>query len=129
MDYPFEMDNPFRIVAWNCRGASLKSAAWTYLLELDPDVALLQEVTAVPASVLGAYAWAGAPAVKLSGLPQRFQTGVLVKGDIVGDVALPAPNGWVARELEFFRGNFVAKQLRLRGGFVLEPVMDLVRRG
>lgn len=116
------MNHRFRIVAWNCRRAALKSGVWDYLLELDPDVALLQEVISVPPSVLDVYASAEATAVTRTGGPQRFRTAVLVRGEIAGDVELPAPNEWVARELAFFRGNFVAKQVTLRTGLDLKVI-------
>jgi hypothetical protein len=40
-----------RVLIWNCRGASVSSAIWDYLQEISPDIALLQEVGAVPSSV------------------------------------------------------------------------------
>ncbi len=116
------MDQRFRIVAWNCRRAALKSGAWDYLLELDPDVALLQEVGAVPPRVSDVYTSAEATPVTRTGRPQRFRTAVLVRGEIAGDVELPAPSGWVARELAFFMGNFVAKRVTLRNGLDLKVI-------
>ena len=116
------MSEQFRIVAWNCRRASRSSKAWDYLLELDPDVVLLQEVGGIPDHVASVFAFASATPVTLSGKPQRFQTSVLAKGQITNDIELLAPNDWVARELEFFRGNFVAKQLRLQNGLDLKVV-------
>ena len=32
----------FRVVSWNMRRAPQSSKAWEYLLELEPDIALLQ---------------------------------------------------------------------------------------
>ncbi len=116
------MDYRFRVVAWNCRRAALKSSAWDYLLELNPDVALLQEVTAVPPRVLEVYASAEATAVTRTGRHQRFRTAVLVRGEITGDVELPALNEWVARELTFFKGNFVAKRVMLCSGLDLKVI-------
>lgn len=116
------MNNPFRIVAWNCHGASLGSRAWDYLLELDPDVALLQETRKIPPVVLATYAWSGEPAVMSSGAPTQVQTGVLVKGEIIGDIPMPAPSEWIARELEISRGNLIAKRVRLRSGLVLKVI-------
>jgi hypothetical protein len=40
-----------RIVAWNCRRARATSDAWEYFRELDPHVALLQEVTDLPDNI------------------------------------------------------------------------------
>jgi len=116
------MNPPFRIVAWNCRRASHVSGAWDYLLELDPDVALLQEVGGVPDRVADVYAIASATPVTRAGNPQRFRTAVLVKGTISGDVELPAPTEWVARELAFFRGGFVARRVTLHNGLSLTVI-------
>lgn len=116
------MDHQFRIVVWNCRRAGHKSGAWDYLLELDPDVALLQEVVTVPARVSDEYASAEATPVTRTGRPQRFRTVVLVRGEIAEDVELPAPNEWVAQELAFFRGNFVAKRVTLRRSLDLKVI-------
>jgi exonuclease III len=116
------MSDRFRIVAWNCRRASAMSAAWHYLEELDPDVALLQEVGTLPDQITSAYAVASAIPVTDTGRPQRFQTAVLVKGEIMADVELYPPNDWVARELDFFRGNFVAKQVILPNGLELKVI-------
>jgi hypothetical protein len=37
------LDETFRAITWNCRRAGARSALWDYFMELDPDVALLQE--------------------------------------------------------------------------------------
>jgi len=116
------MNQTFRVITWNCRHASVKSRLWDYLLELDPDVALLQDFVAIPGQVLRVYAHAQATAVTKTGGPQRFYTGVLVKGVISGDLPLPAPNSWVARELAIFTGNFVAKHVTLHNGITLKVV-------
>lgn len=104
------MSSNLRIVAWNCRRASRTSGAWDYLLELDPDVALLQEVGAVPERVEDVYAIASATPVARAGNPQRFRTAVLVKGTIGAEVALPAPTEWVAR------ARVLLRQLRRKTG-------------
>jgi exonuclease III len=116
------MSDQFRVVAWNCRRASLGSAAWDYLLELNPDVALLQETGLIPDRVAAAYETAIATPVTDSGKPQGFRTAVMVKGTILGELELRVPVEWVARELEFFRGNFVAKRAVLHNGFKLDLI-------
>jgi exonuclease III len=120
--YPSKMSNNVRIVAWNCRRASAKSAAWHYLEELQPDVALLQEVGTLPDQITRGYAVASAVPVADTGRPQGFTTAVLVKGEIKAEVALLPPNEWVARELDFFRGNFVAKHVVLPNGLDLKVI-------
>ena len=50
------MSEPLKVVTWNLHRASAASGAWHYLLELDPDIALLQEVNSVPPEVTREYA-------------------------------------------------------------------------
>ena len=40
-----------RILSWNCRRASSGHPLWSYFEELAPDVAILQEVTGLPAGI------------------------------------------------------------------------------
>lgn len=39
-------------MSWNCKHASSTSRLWNYLLELDSDVALLQDFGTVPEHIL-----------------------------------------------------------------------------
>jgi len=116
------MVQTFRVVAWNCRRASRTSHAWDYLLELDPDVALLQDFGKIPASVSQVYSSTEDAAVIETGRPRRFGTGVLVKGTVDADLPMPAPNEWVTQELEILKGNFVAKAVTLHNGFRLNII-------
>jgi endonuclease/exonuclease/phosphatase family metal-dependent hydrolase len=116
------MSDSVCIVAWNCRRASRASAAWAYLRDLAPDVALLQEVGALPDHITDIYASALATPLTRSGRPQRFQTALLVKGTITGEVALSPPNAWVARELAAFHGSFLAKEIVLASGVALRVI-------
>lgn len=100
-----------RIITWNCRRAAAGSALWEYFAELDPDVALLQEVMSVPAAVLARYSCQMVRAMGKAGTPQRFNTAILVKGEIGPPVPLVAPSHWVAAELRLFAGNLVAHQV------------------
>jgi hypothetical protein len=64
-----DMNLQHRIVTWNCNG---RAAAWDYLLDLHPDVALLQEVGPIPEQVKKVYdTRLAAPRTK-TGKPQRF---------------------------------------------------------
>lgn len=112
----------YRIVTWNCRRASKSSQLWDYLLELDPDVAILQDYGTIPERVLQAYFHAQNTAVSVGrGAPRSF-TGILVKGESVEDIRLSAPTEWVARELEHFREFFTAKRIRLHSGVDLNVI-------
>jgi exonuclease III len=102
----------FRIITWNCRRAAADSALWDYFDELDPDVALLQEVMSVPPTVLTRYSCQMERAMGKAGAPQRFFTAILVKGQIDRQVPLVAQGDWVEAELRLFAGNLVARQVR-----------------
>jgi hypothetical protein len=69
----------FRVVTWNCRRASTTSKLWQYLLELDADIALLQDYGTVPASVLQLYSHTANAPLRGGGAPRR-QSGILFKG-------------------------------------------------
>lgn len=114
------MGSTFRILTWNCRRASTTSRLWDYLLELDPDVALLQDFGAVPEHVLQQYTHApNTKALAGDGAP-RHMTGVLFKGTGVADLPLPAPVDWVARELDTYGEFFAAKEVTLHSGITLK---------
>ena len=104
-----------RIIAWNIRRASATSAAWRIFACLDPDLALLQEVTDIPASVKESFGIKTCTAAGRLGAPQSFGTAVLTKGDIIGDGVLHSEYPWVNCQIESFRGNLVPSVVRLGG--------------
>lgn len=110
----------FRVVTWNCRSASRTSGLWDYLLELAPDVAILQDFRVVPEAVLQVYHHARNLRPLPNGRAPRHMTGVLVKDLEVADIELPAPVEWVARELENFREFCTGKFLTLHNGLRLK---------
>lgn len=116
------MEQTFRVVTWNCRRASSKSRAWDYLLELNPDVALLQDFGNIPECVSRVYSYARDTVVSGTGRSQPSAAGVLVKGTVDADVPLPSPNEWVARELAILSENFIAKAVTLHNGYRLKVI-------
>lgn len=114
------MTSTFRIVTWNCRRAAVGSGLWDYLLELKPDVALLQDYGAIPDRVLDVYTHAPNGTVFGSERAPRHMSGVLLRGVTTEDIALPAPNDWVARELENWKEFFTAKAISLHTGIRLK---------
>lgn len=112
----------FRVVTWNCRRASAASGLWDYLLELDPDVALLQDFGSVPDRVRSQYTHAMNVKPPAANRAPRHMTGVLVKSADVEDLPLPAPNEWVARELENMGEFLNAKVVTLSGGIRLKVI-------
>ncbi len=94
------MKKTFRVVTWNCRCATAENRRlWDYLLKLDPDIALLQEVGGFPDSIRSRFACDSDYAMGKSGSPSRVRTGLLVKGYIGKAVTLTAPTGRVPPEL------------------------------
>jgi exonuclease III len=113
------MNQTFRVITWNCRRASLKSGLWDYLLEIDPDVALLQDYGTIPERVMQVYVHAQNSASAETSRAPRFMTGILVKGNCTEEVPLPAPTEWVAQELEIFKEYFTARAVTLHNGVSL----------
>lgn len=104
-----------RICTWNMRRATQHSdAAWEYLLELDPHVALLQEIASIPAKVAARYALLMRRASGKAGQPQRFSTAVLVRGIIQEEIRLSSRHDWVNSELQRFSGNLVPAEIVLQ---------------
>ena len=60
--------------------------SWNYFIEIDPDLALLQEVNEIPRSIKDQYDYRYLKARKQSGEDQRFGNAVLVKGEIFEDI-------------------------------------------
>lgn len=94
-----------RLVVWNMRRASPGSAAWDYLLALDPDIALLQEVGGLPEGVTGLYYCASSRPKSKAGKPQRFENVIVSRLPLQNGLSLTSDIDWVQRELEVFSGN------------------------
>lgn len=101
------------MISWNCNRAASSRRSWEYLLELAPDVALLQEVGSIPESVKALYSVQSQIARKENGAEQSFMTVVLAKPDIQASFQLSSRLTWVQRELQWFSGNFVSCLLRV----------------
>jgi hypothetical protein len=50
------MTEVLQVLSWNCWRAAESSKVWDYFLDIQPDVGLLQEVTAIPARVSEQFA-------------------------------------------------------------------------
>ncbi len=96
-----------RVMTWNVRRATAESPVWTTLLEIAPDIALLQEVGGFPPEVASKFDVRFEYAIGKTGRPQKFGTAVLVRGKITGELRLVSEHDWVNREINFFSGNLV----------------------
>ncbi|MGB8213556.1 MAG: endonuclease/exonuclease/phosphatase family protein [Anaerolineales bacterium] len=116
------MSKQFTAISWNCHRAKADSQVWDYLLELDPDIALLQEVGTIPVKVLDRFACYQQRAAWKNGALQRFSTVVLVDGQIGNSIILNGLTPWADAELEMFAGNLICRELTLKGGLVLKTI-------
>lgn len=96
-----------RVITWNIRRAKETSNAWRILADLNPDVALLQEVLSIPKNIKELFDIKFHKAVGKTGKSQKFVTAILVKGKIIDELPLFSEYDWVNRELEYFAGNLV----------------------
>lgn len=103
-----------RIVTWNINGATKESAVWKFLLDLRPNLVLLQEIGNIPDKIKESFDILSKTAIYKTGKPQRFSTAVLVKGKVIAEINLKSNFEWVNNELNFFKGNFIACTLKFR---------------
>lgn len=108
-------DGSLKVVVWNMRRASTASPAWDYFNELSPDLALLQEVSGVPARIATSYQCALRHPAGRSDKPQRFNTAILVRGTLLAELGLTSEWNWVNEELQRFSGNLVGRSLCVCG--------------
>ena len=110
-------EGAFSVVSWSCSNAAARSRLWDYFLELDPDVAMLQEVGGLPAAVRERYAselqtaigWKDCSPIK------RF-TGLLVRGRIGERFSLGGFSGWIDAELDRYAGDLICREAQLDAG-------------
>ena len=116
------MANQFTAIAWNYLRAKADSKVWDYFLELQPDVALLQEVGTIPAKVLDQFASYQQHAAWKNGAQLRFSTAVLVNGQIGDPIKLTGLSQWADAEMERFAGNLICRELILKDGLILKSI-------
>lgn len=97
-----------RVITWNLHVANKESRIWDLLLEINPDITLLQEVGSIPDKIKDTFNVLSKVAITKTGKPQRFSTAVIIKGKIIKEINLQSNYEWVNNELEFFKGNFIA---------------------
>jgi exonuclease III len=103
-----------RVISWNMRRAGNSHPAWDVLLDMNPDIALLQEIGEMPQAVEIKYKKISKFAAKKQGGDQNFSTAVLFKGDIVEEISLSSKLEWVNPILKFFEGNFIGCIVQLK---------------
>jgi exonuclease III len=107
----------FSVVSWNCNNAAASSRLWDYFLELDPDVAMLQEVGGLPAAVPERYACELQTAIGWTdGSPIKRFTALLVRGRMGESFSLGGFSGWIDAELDRYAGDLICRELQLDAG-------------
>lgn len=104
-----------KVICWNIRRATKKSNVWNIIEQLDPDIALLQEVNSIPTSITNKYSIYSKKAVTKNGNKQLFSTSIITKGEIIDTLKLKSDLDWVNRQLEYFDGNLLSCQIKLEG--------------
>jgi exonuclease III len=103
-----------RVVTWNLRRATRASRVWDVLTGLNPDLALLQEVSSIPSTFSDLFDIKTARTIGRNGRLLTSGTAVCVKGRISGNLPLSSEHDWVNQELKRFEGNFLSGIVRLR---------------
>lgn len=105
--------NNLKLITWNTRRIySNNIEFWNYFNEINPDIALLQEVKELP--LLNEYtSYSVFPLTRHDTL-QRFQTVILLKGRILEDIDLKTDKEWVNQLLDKYKGNIVAKKVLVK---------------
>jgi exonuclease III len=105
----------FRVLSWNCRRASSRHSLWEQLRRISPDIAILQEVSALPERLQDEYDIRTAVPPTRTGNRQRFKSALLVRGVIGDAVPLNSDEEWVNRELAHFAANLLAFRVTIDG--------------
>lgn len=116
------MENQFTVISWNCHRAKADSRVWGYLLEHNPDMALLQEVGDFPKNVLDRFEVYHQRANLNNGSSQKFSTALLVQGKIGDPILITGMAKWADAELERFAGNLICREVFLSKGPMLKVI-------
>src|ERR1017187_3618444 len=95
------------------RKALATSPAWDVFTELNPDIALPQDIGGIPDEIQRDYSVLSRFHTTKKGNPQKQSTAVLTKGRIIREIPLVSPYAWVNKELEFLKGNFISCLIEL----------------
>lgn len=104
-----------RIITWNVCRAIKSSQVWNILLNLQPDIALLQEVGEIPESIKEIYQIKSERPVTQKNNLQKFLTVILIKGEIIENIHLFSKKDWINKKLDFFKGNFIGCVAKIEG--------------
>ena len=109
-------NSSMKTITWNMRRAKKGSSAWSYFNELNPDIALLQEVTSYPESLSNTYSILFCKAFTKDGTEQSFGTAIFIKGGSLEVIPFLAKEAWVNNELTRLQGNILPVTITLPNG-------------
>lgn len=100
-----------KIISWNCkRATATRNPLWNYLLEAQPDIALLQEVSSLPAEISQTYNVIQKRAMGKV-VEQRFSNVILSKHPVVNKVQLTHPDPTIKQVLETHGSNALTYEI------------------
>lgn len=108
-----------RVLTWNCNRATKTSNLWNYFSELNPDIAVLQEVSSIPLAITQNYDIRSSKELNNMGDQNRTSSALLVRGSIGEESVLHSSHEWINRELTRFAGNLPTYQVQTRDGVQL----------
>ncbi len=118
-----------KILSWNVRKATKNSnSVWDIISQLDPDLLTLQEVVSFPTSITDKYCIYYKKAISKKNKTQIFGTAILVRifllveGEILKDFPQSSQLEWVNKELEFFNGNLLFCEVKIKALFPIRIV-------
>lgn len=112
-----------RIITWNCKRATSTSKLWEYFDKLNPDIALLQEVSSLPTQIIDEYYTVVRQPRTKSGAKQRFSSIILSRYPINHGTTLTSRYAWVNQLLDHFDGNVLTVQVYLSQNRVINTVL------
>lgn len=108
-----------RVICWNVRKASTRSPVWDHLLEMDPDIALIQDARSIPDKVARTYAIGCDQTAFYPGSEHQHLSAVLAKGEIGAFQPLPTPTAWMRSALAEWREYFTTRSVALPSGAII----------
>lgn len=104
-----------KILSWNIRRAGENSQVWKILRDINPEIALLQEVSEIPKNIKSLFSIKIKKAIKKNGEKQKFSTAIFVKGEITSDLQLSSEYEWVNTLLKHYSGNLIGCVAEIEG--------------
>jgi exonuclease III len=110
-----------RVISWNVKRAAIDSPVWDYLLNLSPDIALLQEIgtSGLPQRIRNEFRGQIREAIKQTGELSGSHTGILIKGKLLRPCAISSRLPWVNSELSFFDSHLVRWEAQMSSGEIV----------